>query len=88
MSPHPDHNIINFDDLQKGHTLPAVRLTQDLKPERVMEGELEGVIYRKGWTGRVIEIEPTGNHADCLPVLFEDYEHAVWIEKKYLESVK
>lgn len=79
-------NVINFDDLKQGRTLPRVRLTQDLIPERVYDYVVDQVAYQKGWIGSVIEIEPHGNREGWVPVLFDEYEHPVWIERKYLEQ--
>jgi len=81
------HNVVSFEDVKEGRTLPKVRLNTDLQPERVFEWVMEGFMYQKGWEGRVIEIEPTANHVDCLPVLFDDFEHPVWIHKQYLDEV-
>lgn len=81
-------NVISLDRFKKeGRSLPRVCLTQDLKPERVLEFMEDGILYRKGWKGSVIEMEPKGNHTDCLPILFDDYLHPVWIPVKYLEQV-
>ncbi len=80
-------NVVSMEDLRKGRTLPKVRLNTDLIPERVFEWVMDGFMYQKGWIGRVIEIEPQGNRVDQVPVLFEDYEHPVWIHKDYLDEV-
>lgn len=80
------HNVVSFEDLKKGRTLPKVKLLTTLDPENIFDQE-SGVTYQAGWIGRVIEIEPRNNHVDYLPVLFEDYEIPVWIPSKYLELV-
>ena len=81
------HNVVSFERLKKGQTLPRVRLNADLEPERVLEHLEEGLTYRKGWLGSVIGETGTGNHTDHLPVLFDEYTWPVWIHTQYLEQV-
>lgn len=59
---------------------PWVRLTADLETEMVLEP-----VYLKGSEGRVIEIEPSGKHADCWPVLFDNYSDPLWVNTALLE---
>ena len=68
-----------------GARLRRVRLNADLLPERVLEHLEEGVVYRKGWVGTVIDGKSGYNRKGQSAVLFDDYQWPVWIDPGYLD---
>lgn len=82
------HNLVSLDRYRlEGKSLPRVQLRENLEPENVLDGLENGIVYKAGWKGSVIGDEGKGNHKGFLPVLFDDYQYPVWIDKKYLEVI-